>query len=667
MDQATPSNFYLTICLYVSFYFLFFTSTSHQLIVPPTDQELNETRRAQSASEQLDPFLAATRQAKATRQVKSIAKARARRTVDTVRGYHSRQHSKQQYQHHSRGNTSSSSAGDKQHQQSYFFQNRHLRQHSRQKSQATRHYPTVTTLFEIPGRYHFEDPPSLPPPPLSSSSFPLSSSLPLANSTTSSPSFNNNFNYNNSNSNIFLDPSPFNGNDGSFTPNTFFQEYNDNPANNGYFRRNTNTNPNNNHNHYNTLTSPSAGLDFQLLQHHTARQRTRLYHQHQLQHHYYTPPFLPTDNPSSSKKQSKQQQQQPIQQQYTATTTATGGSSHPEVREGEQQQHQQQARKASTSIEIQLRPQRYKPPQKHLRIFPRQNQNRYYHFYPDPIFRKKMTTSTTTTTPEPTTATVTTTTVTSSSPPISNKSVTLAPSPTPVASSVPVESTYSTSSTSSTTATPIVAGAPITTPAVENGIQVQQQQQQHQPRTTIGWAEGNHPTNGQTASTIPRSSSSAQAGSGQAQLVGQGQAHTHQGTTTTTTTGGSNASVSTAPLANGSNNNTNYNVALATGQGTTRTRYESKCHLEGMLSWLLLFIPHTNIYRLPFLLLRTVQSSTRLPFPSPHPFLMRHMVFSLSSLFFSVNVYFFFHLFFSDPARSRTINRQQKKTEKTTL
>lgn len=599
MDQAAPSNFYLTICLYVSFYFLFFTSTSHQLIVPPTDQELNETRRAQSASEQLDPFLAATRQAKATRQVKSIAKARAKRTVDTVRGYHSRQHSKQQYQHHSRGNTSSSSAGDKQHQQHYqqshFFQNRHLRQHSRQKSQGTRHYPTVTTLFEIPGRYHFEDPPTLPLPPLSSSSFPLSSP-PLANSTTSSPSFNNNLTYNYSNSNLFLGPSPFDGNDGSFTPNTFYQEYNDNLANNGYFRRNTNINPNNNHNHYNTLTSPSAGLDFQLLQYHTARERTRLYHQHQLQHHYYTPPFLPTDNLSSSKKQSKQQQQQPKQQQYPAATGATGGSSYPGVREREQQQQQQQATKASTSIEIQLRPQRYKPPQKHLRIFPRQNQNRYYHFYPDPIFRKKMTNSTTTTTPEPTTAvphtsaTVATSTVTNSSPPISNKSATIASSPTLAASSVPVESSYSTFSTSSTTATPIVAEAPTvmveaTTPAVENGIQVQQQQQQqHQPRTTIGWAEGNHSANGLIASTIPRSSSSSQAGSGQAQLVGQGQAQIHhQGTTTITTTGGSNASVSTAPLANGSNNNTNYNVSAATGQGTTGTRYGSKCHLEGML------------------------------------------------------------------------------------
>jgi hypothetical protein len=573
MDQATPSNFYLTICLYVSFYFLFFTSTSHQLnIVPPTDQELNETRRAQSASEQLDPFLAATRQAKASRQVRSIAKARAKRTVDTVRGYHSRQHSKQQYQHHSRGNTSSSSAGDKQHhlhqqQHPFFFQNRHLRQHSRQKSQGTRHYPTVTTLFEIPGRYHFEDPSLFPPLP---SSFPPSPPR-LANTTPSSSYNNYNLNNNNSSTNISFGSSPLNGNNRTFTPDALYQEYNDNPAHSGYFWRTTNTN---NHNHYNTLTSPSAGLDFQLLQYHTARERTRLYHQHQLQQHYYTPPFLPTDSPSSFKKQSKQQLQQPTQQlQHISATAALSPSG---VERGQQPQ---KAGKASTSIEIQLRPQLYKPPQKHLRIFPRQNQNRYYHFYPDPIFRKKMTVSTT---PEPTTAATATATATmvmstNSSPPNT-------PALAPVASSGAVESSYS-SSASSATATPIVAGAATaiveaTTPAVEIGIQVQQQQQQHQPRTTIGWAEGNHSLNGQSASTIPRLSSS-QVGSVQAQL-GQGQPHIHHQGTTTTTTGASYTSFSTAPLTNGSNNNnTNFNGA-ATGGGTTRTRYESTCHLEGM-------------------------------------------------------------------------------------
>ncbi|KAF8934135.1 hypothetical protein BGZ47_010498, partial [Haplosporangium gracile] len=75
---------------------------------------------------------------------------------------------------------------------------------------------------------------------------------------------------------------------------------------------------------------------------------------------------------------------------------------------------------------------------------------------------------------------------------------------------------------------------------------------------------------------MPRSSSSPQAGSGQAQLVGKGQAH--QGATTTTTRSGSNALVSNAPLASGSNNS-NFNGGEI-GQGTTRTRYESKCHLE---------------------------------------------------------------------------------------
>lgn len=71
MDQATPSDFYLTLCLYVSFYFLFFTTS----LTIPTDQELHDQRRAKSSSEQLDPFLAATRRAHPLHQAKSIAKA----------------------------------------------------------------------------------------------------------------------------------------------------------------------------------------------------------------------------------------------------------------------------------------------------------------------------------------------------------------------------------------------------------------------------------------------------------------------------------------------------------------------------------------------------------------------------------------------------------------
>ncbi|KAF9129738.1 hypothetical protein BG015_004108, partial [Linnemannia schmuckeri] len=126
-----------------------------------------------------------------------------------------------------------------------------------------------------------------------------------------------------------------------------------------------------------------------------------------------------------------------------------------------------------------------------------------------------------------------------------------------------------------------------------------QQHQQHQPRTVIGWAEGNHPTNGQTASTIPRSSSSSQAESGQAQLVGQGQVHIHhEGATTTTTTSGPNAFVATVPLASGSNNINLHGGAI--GQGTTRTRYESKCHLEESVA------PPTLLAHLR--LLRLVQS-----------------------------------------------------------
>ncbi|KAF9959824.1 hypothetical protein BGZ70_008748 [Mortierella alpina] len=146
MDQGTPSNFYLTVCLYVSFYFLFFTSATPHLVLNniPTEQELHNNRRAKTFSEQLDPFLAATRHAHATQQVKGIAKARAKATVGTVRGYHSRQHSKNP----SSSSTASRSIGTS-------SSRTHSRQHSRQKSTHNRHqdHPSSANDLPLPGNY----------------------------------------------------------------------------------------------------------------------------------------------------------------------------------------------------------------------------------------------------------------------------------------------------------------------------------------------------------------------------------------------------------------------------------------------------------------------------------------------------------------------------------
>ncbi|KAI1307047.1 hypothetical protein EDD11_004569 [Mortierella claussenii] len=133
MDQATPSNLYLTLCLYVSFYFLFFstattaapsstssatnaansnnrndskekhrfyTSSSLKFRIP-TDQELRDKRRATSFSEQLDPFLLATRQAQARKQLTGVARSRAKATFGTVSSVyhrHQRSHSRQHFQ-----------------------------------------------------------------------------------------------------------------------------------------------------------------------------------------------------------------------------------------------------------------------------------------------------------------------------------------------------------------------------------------------------------------------------------------------------------------------------------------------------------------------------------------------------------------------------------------
>ncbi|KAG0380180.1 hypothetical protein BGX24_009795 [Mortierella sp. AD032] len=220
-------------------------------------------------------------------------------------------------------------------------------------------------------------------------------------------------------------------------------------------------------------------------------------------------------------------------------------------------------------------------------------------------------TNTANTTPEPTATEIETKTMMATT-----TTIELVPVSEPVpaeAETEAAESSHSATSSSATTATPISAvptttierTATSTTPAVENGVQVQypQQPQQHQQaRTTIGWAEGNQSpsnTNGQSTAITKSSSSSSstsqsQAGSGQHQAqLGQGQ----QGPMTTSTTAVpvSSASASaSAFLANG-NNNTGYSNT----QGT-RTRYESKCHLEESVA------PPTLLAHLR--LLRLVQS-----------------------------------------------------------
>ncbi|CAO3571489.1 unnamed protein product [Mortierella alpina] len=150
MDQGTPPNFYLTVCLYVSFYFLFFSSATPHLVLSniPTEQELHNNRRAKTFSEQLDPFLAATRHAHATQQVKGIAKAKAKATVGTVRGYHSRQHSKNP----SSSSTASRSVGTS---SSRTHSRQHSRQHSLQKSIHNRHqdHTSLANDFPLPGNY----------------------------------------------------------------------------------------------------------------------------------------------------------------------------------------------------------------------------------------------------------------------------------------------------------------------------------------------------------------------------------------------------------------------------------------------------------------------------------------------------------------------------------
>lgn len=111
MDSGTPSHIYLTICLYISFYFLFFTNPP---LPPPSQHRATGSdgqpyssssedyfdRRAKSQSEQLDPFLAATR--KATAIAKAQAKASVRNTIRNHSRQSSRQssHSRQQSQHH---------------------------------------------------------------------------------------------------------------------------------------------------------------------------------------------------------------------------------------------------------------------------------------------------------------------------------------------------------------------------------------------------------------------------------------------------------------------------------------------------------------------------------------------------------------------------------------
>ncbi|KAG0220625.1 hypothetical protein BGX31_010775 [Mortierella sp. GBA43] len=263
MDQATPSDFYLTLCLYVSFYFLFFTTS----LAIPTDQELKDQRRAKSYSEQLDPFLAATRKAHAAQQAKGIAKARAKATFGSVRGHHSRQHSREPSTasgtHRRYRSKNRSSSSHRSWSSSVFASLRgHPRQHSRQRSLHQQQHQHQQQQQQAPSRQGH-------------SSF-------------------------------------------------YFYNIHDDPSN---------IPP--------ALTYP-ASLDFRVL-HHQTREFTRLDHQHPLH---------------------RQQQQQRLD------------LSNPHAHERFYAGH--------------LSPQRYKPPPRLSRRFPRQNQNRYYHFYPESLFRTKM-------------------------------------------------------------------------------------------------------------------------------------------------------------------------------------------------------------------------------------------------------------------------------------
>ncbi|GJJ75878.1 hypothetical protein EMPS_08236 [Entomortierella parvispora] len=328
MDQGTPSNFYLTICLYVSFYFLFFTTASPQLI--PTDQELHESRRAQSYSEQLDPFLAATRQAQATKQVKDLAKARAKQTVGTVRSYHHKRHSTStsrrsdststssptpysttaspvHSRQHSRNLSTSGAKSSPRSQQQQQQQQRHGNNHSRPQHTGINTFLREFSLHKVE---KLQDNSQLQEEP-------VLSTLPGA------------FKFS------FPDPPSFNPSVATSTGNT------EAPSSNS---SNTSTGSNSHNPH---------GLNFQLLQHQQAREQTRPFHQQQQFHQDSSQP-LSSHSPH-------------IQFQDQGSSSAAP----PPV--------------LIPSAFFKFSPQRQPP-----RRFPRQNQNRYYHFYPEtPLFRKK--------------------------------------------------------------------------------------------------------------------------------------------------------------------------------------------------------------------------------------------------------------------------------------
>ncbi|KAF9910934.1 hypothetical protein EC991_005108 [Linnemannia zychae] len=147
--------------------------------------------------------------------------------------------------------------------------------------------------------------------------------------------------------------------------------------------------------------------------------------------------------------------------------------------------------------------------------------------------------------------------MTSPSPPVSNKSVTSTSSPPPAPAIVPVPTETETEAAGfsrSMTSSSVTAATPIpAVPIAGSG---------HQHQAQLG--QGQQGTTTTTTTTVPVSSASASA----------------------------STSASAIPLANGGNN-TNYN-------GGTRTRYESKCHLEESVA------PPTLLAHLR--LLRLVQS-----------------------------------------------------------